>query len=88
MAESDKLFVGSIPKMYDTLMVPLIFQDYAADTAQLVAAGSPGAVLETAAGSGVVTRMLGAKNEARRVLRGDRPEPAHARLRCRPAGHG
>jgi ubiquinone/menaquinone biosynthesis C-methylase UbiE len=61
MAESDKVFAGSIPKFYDTLMVPLIFDGYAADIAQLVAASSPGAVLETAAGSGVVTRALAPK---------------------------
>lgn len=58
MAEHDKLFAGSIPKFYDTLMVPLIFADYAADMAARVAASAPGAVLETAAGSGVVTRLL------------------------------
>ncbi|HEY9107121.1 MAG TPA: SAM-dependent methyltransferase, partial [Roseateles sp.] len=58
MTESDKLFAGSIPRLYDTLMVPLIFEAYAADTAELVAAFSPSAVLETAAGSGVVTRAL------------------------------
>lgn len=58
MTETDKLFAGSIPKLYDTLMVPLIFEAYAADTAELVAGFSPGAVLETAAGSGVVTRAL------------------------------
>lgn len=58
MAESDKVFAGSIPKFYDTLMVPLIFAGYATDMAALVAATSPGAVLETAAGSGVVTRAL------------------------------
>jgi len=58
MAESDTVFAGSIPKLYDTLMVPLIFQDYAVDTAALVAASGPGSVLETAAGSGVVTRAL------------------------------
>ncbi|RQO57081.1 SAM-dependent methyltransferase [Variovorax sp. KBW07] len=58
MAESDKVFSGSIPKFYDTLMVPLIFDAYATDMAQLVAVSSPGAVLETAAGSGVVTRAL------------------------------
>jgi len=61
MAESDKVFAGSIPKIYDTLMVPLIFEVYAADLAELVAASSPGAVLETAAGSGVVTRLLAPK---------------------------
>lgn len=58
MAESDRGFAGSIPQLYDTLMVPLIFGAYAADMAELVAAAGPGAVLETAAGSGVVTRAL------------------------------
>ncbi|MDQ0073888.1 ubiquinone/menaquinone biosynthesis C-methylase UbiE [Variovorax boronicumulans] len=58
MAESDKVFAGSIPKFYDTLMVPLIFEAYATDMAALVAAFSPGSVLETAAGSGVVMRAL------------------------------
>ncbi len=58
MAESDKVFAGAIPKFYDTLMVPLIFEAYAADLAKLVADLAPGSVLETAAGSGVVTRAL------------------------------
>ena len=58
MTERDMVFAGSIPKFYDTLMVPLIFEAYATDLAALVAAASPGAVLETAAGSGVVTRAL------------------------------
>jgi ubiquinone/menaquinone biosynthesis C-methylase UbiE len=61
MAESDKVFAGSIPKFYDTLMVPLIFEAYAADMAELVASYSPVSVLETAAGSGVVTRLLAPK---------------------------
>lgn len=61
MAESDKVFAGAIPERYDTLMVPLIFAAYAADLAELVAASSPGAVLETAAGSGAVTRALAPK---------------------------
>ncbi len=64
MAESDKVFAGSIPKFYDTLMVPLIFEAYAIDMAALVATSSPGAVLETAAGSGVVTRLLAPKLRA------------------------
>jgi len=61
MAESDKVFAGSIPKLYDTLMVPLIFEAYATELAELVASSSPGSVLETAAGSGVVTRLLAPK---------------------------
>ncbi|PLP99796.1 class I SAM-dependent methyltransferase [Cupriavidus pauculus] len=58
MTDRDKLFAGAIPECYDTLMVPLIFAAYAADTAALVAASSPASVLETAAGSGAVTRAL------------------------------
>lgn len=58
MADFDKVFSGSIPRLYDTLMVPLIFEDYAANMAALVAGFAPRAVLETAAGSGAVTRAL------------------------------
>jgi len=39
-------------------MVPLIFEPFAADMAERAAALSPSAVLETAAGSGVVARAL------------------------------
>jgi ubiquinone/menaquinone biosynthesis C-methylase UbiE len=58
MLETDKLFSGSIPENYDRYMVPLIFEPYAADIARRAASFSPKAVLETAAGSGVVTRAL------------------------------
>ena len=58
MSETDKVFAGSIPENYDRYMVPLIFESFAEDLAQRAAALSPGAVLETAAGSGVVTRAL------------------------------
>lgn len=58
MREADTVFSGSIPENYDQYMVPLIFAPYAADLARRVAALSPRAILETAAGSGVVTRAL------------------------------
>lgn len=61
MDQSDAVFAGSIPKVYDTLMVPLIFEGYAVHMAELVSEASPVSVLETAAGSGVVTRMLAPK---------------------------
>ena len=64
MAESDKVFAGSIPKFYDALMVPLIFQAYADHMAELVATFSPLAVLETAAGSGALTRALAPRLDA------------------------
>jgi len=58
MSAVDKIFAGSIPENYDRHMVPLIFESYARDMAQRAAALSPKAVLEMAAGSGVVTRAL------------------------------
>ena len=58
MTERDKDFIGSIPEVYDTYLVPLIFETYAQDLAKRVAALDPTSVLETAAGSGVVTRAL------------------------------
>jgi ubiquinone/menaquinone biosynthesis C-methylase UbiE len=58
MPETDKVFAGSIPENYDRYLVPLIFERFAQDIAQRVAALSPSTVLETAAGSGVVTRAL------------------------------
>ena len=57
-AKSDLVFAGAIPELYDNYMVPLMFEPYAADMAARVAALAPMAVLETAAGSGVVTRAL------------------------------
>ncbi len=58
MADGDKVFAGSIPENYDTWLVPLIFEEYASDLAERIAALDPDAVLEAAAGSGVVTRAL------------------------------
>jgi ubiquinone/menaquinone biosynthesis C-methylase UbiE len=58
MTDLDRVFAGSIPEIYDRLLVPLIFTGYAEDLAARVAETRPSAVLETAAGSGVVTRAL------------------------------
>ena len=58
MTELDKDFVGSIPEIYDTYLVPLIFESYAQDLADRVGALKPETVLETAAGSGVVARAM------------------------------
>ena len=55
---ADKVFAGSIPELYDTYLVPLIFESYATDLARRLAARSPGRVLEIAAGTGVATRAL------------------------------
>ena len=58
MSASDKVFAGSIPKLYETHLVPLIFEPYADDLAKRLAARAPARVLEIAAGTGVVTRAL------------------------------
>jgi SAM-dependent methyltransferase len=56
--QTDKLFAGSIPAIYETYLVPLIFGPYAEDLARRLAHRSPKRVLEVAAGTGVVTRAL------------------------------
>jgi SAM-dependent methyltransferase len=58
MTDVDKLFAGSIPKLYETWLVPLIFEPYAQDLKPRVAALHPTRILEVAAGTGVVTRAL------------------------------
>jgi len=58
MSNTDKVFAGSIPKIYDEYLVPLIFAHYAADIAKRIAALSPSTILETAAGTGAVTRAV------------------------------
>ena len=55
---TDAVFLGSIPAIYESHLVPLIFEPYAADLAARLRARSPTRVLEVAAGTGVVTRAL------------------------------
>ena len=54
MSDIDKVFAGSIPKLYDTYLVPLIFAPYAADLVRRLRGRTLGRVLEIAAGTGVV----------------------------------
>jgi ubiquinone/menaquinone biosynthesis C-methylase UbiE len=51
-------FVGSIPENYDRGLGPINFTDYDEYTARLVAGYAPSRVLETGAGTGIVTRRL------------------------------
>ncbi|EJN08931.1 methylase involved in ubiquinone/menaquinone biosynthesis [Bradyrhizobium sp. YR681] len=60
MSSTDKVFAGSIPKLYDEYLVPMIFSVYAEDIARRVAARSPTVLLEIAAGTGAVTRAVAA----------------------------
>lgn len=54
----DAAFVGSVPAMYERLLVPMIFQEPARALAAAVSSLRPADVLETAAGTGVLTRAL------------------------------
>ena len=55
MNSQHSAFAGSIPEMYDRCLGPLIFEPYAIDLANRVANLTPSSVLETAAGTGIVT---------------------------------
>jgi ubiquinone/menaquinone biosynthesis C-methylase UbiE len=73
---SDRNFAGAIPDLYDRLLVPLIFEEYAGDLAKRVAGLHPQAVLEIAAGTGVVTRAMAALLAAStRVVASDLNQP-------------
>jgi ubiquinone/menaquinone biosynthesis C-methylase UbiE len=61
MVATDKLFVGSIPEIYDNLLVPLIFDPYASDLADRLVKLKPVHILETAAGTGALTRAVAAR---------------------------
>ena len=63
--DTDTAFSGSIPKIYETYLVPLIFEPYAVDLADRLASISPTRVLEVSAGTGVVTRKLASVLPAR-----------------------
>ena len=84
MAASDKLFAGSIPEIYDQFLVPLIFEPYARDLAGLLANVEPQDVLETAAGTGVLTRATVAKLHAQaRIVASDLNQPMLDRATAR-----
>jgi ubiquinone/menaquinone biosynthesis C-methylase UbiE len=58
MRRNDALFTGTIPQLYDRHMVPMLFAPYAAVIAERVRTASACRVLETAAGTGVLTKAL------------------------------
>ena len=69
--DTDKLFAGSIPKLYEEHLVPLIFAPYAEDLANRLGSRSLVRVLEVAAGTGrnlQAVRRLAAVN--RQLIRG------------------
>lgn len=64
MAKGDPAFVGSLPETYERLLVPLVFAEPARRLAAAVLATDPGDILETCAGTAVLTRRLVAGADA------------------------
>jgi SAM-dependent methyltransferase len=60
MQPVDVRFSGTVPANYERYMVPLLFRPYAEQLAARAAALRPRRILETAAGTGVVTAALAA----------------------------
>jgi len=55
---TDAVFSGSIPSLYDRYLGPVVFEPYAQDLANRLSTLNAERVLETAAGTGIVTRAL------------------------------
>ena len=55
---TDQCSIASLPTVYQAHLVPLIFEPYAVDLVNRLAARPLGRVLEIAAGTGVVTRTM------------------------------
>ena len=51
-------FTGSVPDLYDSYLVPMIFKYYARDLTNRVRETGARRVLEVAAGTGAVTRLM------------------------------
>jgi SAM-dependent methyltransferase len=58
MAHNDALFVGSIPEFYDRYVGPAMMLPYADNLAARLSDMRTGTLLETAAGTGIVTEAL------------------------------
>lgn len=56
--KSDAVFAGSVPEIYESRFVPLLFVPYARDIAARLHGLVTGSILEIAAGTGAVTREL------------------------------
>ena len=72
---TDTVFAGSIPSIYNRYMVPLLFGPYAEQVAERAQAFQPQRILETAAGTGVVTEALHRALPDSKIVATDLNEP-------------
>ena len=75
MVSVDVRFSGSVPANYERYMVPLLFRPYAEVLAQRASHFGPEDVLETAAGTGVVTHALVEALPEARIVATDLNQP-------------
>jgi SAM-dependent methyltransferase len=71
LTSTDTDFSSSIASLYDRLLGPMLFRPYAEDLARRIAAAAPAAILETAAGTGIVTEAIAAAVPAARLVATD-----------------
>ncbi len=72
---NDALFAGSIPELYERLLVPMMFEAYADDLARRIARAKPRDVLETCAGTGALTRAIASHAPSARIVATDLNQP-------------
>jgi ubiquinone/menaquinone biosynthesis C-methylase UbiE len=85
MAAGDTVFAGSIPALYDRYLGPLLFAPYARDLAVRLADLATGGVLETAAGTGIVTAALAERLRSVRLVATDLNQAMVDHAAARPA---
>lgn len=84
----DVAFTGSVPELYDRLLVPMVFAEPAASLARQVASLAPAQVVETAAGTGVLTDALLRACPDTQVLATDLNQPMLDRATARLGDDG
>ena len=60
LTDTDKVFAGSAPKLYEQHLVPLILEPYAVDLRDRLRARRVSRLLEVTAGTAVATRAVAA----------------------------
>ena len=81
--ETDKVFAGAVPQVYDRDLGPILFQPFAEAVAERLG-DADRAILETAAGTGIVTRAIAAALP--RSRRSSRPTSTRRCSTSRPRG--
>jgi ubiquinone/menaquinone biosynthesis C-methylase UbiE len=84
MIQNDTVFAGAIPQLYDHCLGATMFAPYAADLAARLADLRIGRLLETAAGTGIVTAALAARMPEVEIVATDLNQPMLDRAATKP----